>query len=491
MSKWVLAIIGSIVLTGCINEEQLDPSSQTIIQKKAQEDIGIFCNIIQKAHPSLNIYISPQRFSFLTDSILRSVNDDLTEMDLYKKINFIINEIGCSHTLTDLPAAMYDTLQNRAFFFPYPVKLVGNRLLVNIIDYNLKEGTEITYINKKPVATILKDLMMYNAVEGRHRKTQENAAADNFSLEYFYQYGQQKEFEIIYKDTLGSDHTIVEDAIKLSEWNQRNNNYKYYYDPVDVDYDFAVYDQNKYAYLKLSTFSFQGQTKQDAYENFCDNAFDLLAHKKNIRSLIIDLRENLGGSLHNAFYLYAYLTQQPFKEYEAVFSKIKTIPYNKYLDPDFTSDKETDINNRLEKEFSKKTTDNLYYLNDTLINQWKPAKNNFNGQVYVVTNSNVVSAASYFATMVKNVHRGKIVGEETAGGSFSGNGFSTLQYELPNSKIKFEFPYANIKYSFRDQKNSGHGLLPDYVVPDDYQSFKKNKDLQVSFIVDSLILNNK
>ena len=491
MSKWVLVIISSIILTGCINDEVTDPTAQIISKEKAKEDIDVFTAVLKKAHPSLNIYISAERFTKLTDSIIASVNGDLTAMELYNKIDFITNEIGCSHTIADLPGYVYDTLQSRPYFFPYPVKWIDNRLLVNIVDHDLKEGTEITHINKKPVAEIIKSLMLYNSVEGIHRKTQQNAAADNFSLEYFYKYGQQKNFELVFKDTLGATQNTTADAVTLAEWNDRNNNYKYYFDPMDVDYDLAVFPKKKYDYLRLTTFKFEGTTKQNAYENFCANSFELLKNKKDIKTLIIDLRENLGGSLFNAFNLYSYLSNQPFNEFENVTSKIKTIPYPQYLDATFASGYEESINKRLENEFSKKGNESNFYLNDTLISQWKPDKFRFDGDVYVITNSNVVSAASYFATMIKNSHRGKIIGEETTGGSFSGNGFSSLKYELPNSKIVFEFPYAHIKYTFRDEKNTGHGVLPDYQVPDNYQSFKNNKDIQVSFIIDSLILKNK
>jgi C-terminal processing protease CtpA/Prc len=102
-----------------------------------------------------------------------------------------------------------------------------------------------------------------------------------------------------------------------------------------------------------------------------------------------------------------------------------------------------------------------------------------------------VSAASYFALMVKNAGRGKIVGEETTGGAYSGNGFTTLKYILPNSKISVNFPYAHMIYSFKEKKNTGHGLLPDYHIPDSYESFKENEDRQVTFILDSLIQNKK
>jgi hypothetical protein len=48
------------------------------------------------------------------------------------------------------------------------------------------------------------------------------------------------------------------------------------------------------------------------------------------------------------------------------------------------------------------------------------------------------------------------------------------------------FPFARLAYSFKENKNTGRGVVPDYSVPDTYESFKKNTDRQLDYIIDSL-----
>jgi C-terminal processing protease CtpA/Prc len=90
--------------------------------------------------------------------------------------------------------------------------------------------------------------------------------------------------------------------------------------------------------------------------------------------------------------------------------------------------------------------------------------------------------------LIQNTGRGKIVGYETNGGKYSGNGFSLLKYVLPKTGFQFGFPYVNIIYSNGSAK-TGKGIIPDYLVEDDLESFQNNKDRQLNFIIDSLIKN--
>ena len=492
MNKLIpVIIINALLLAGCVIDKLEDPSSQKISLKKAKEDLDIFTAILKKAHPSLNVYLSKKRFAYLTDSISNSITDPITVRDFYNKINFIANETGCSHTNADLADYVYDTLQNRDIFFPYPVRWIDNKLFVNVVGYNLPQRTEIISINNKPVKDVIKSLMAYNSVEGFHRKTQENLAADNFSIDYFLKYGAQQKFELKIIDTLGKQSLLTETAISLSEWNNREVNYKYYYDPVTLDYDFYINNQKQYAYLRLATFEYEGTLKQNAFENFCNNSFELLQNKKNIKSLIIDLRENTGGKLYNSFLLYSFLTQKPFNEFERAICKIKTIPYTGYLENGFNTNYKDGVNENIEKEFFARLNSDFFTMPDSLIEVWQPNNIHYSGNVFIITNSKVASAASYFAVLVKNAGRGKIIGEETQGGAYSGNGFTTLKYELPNSRINFSFPYVHFIYTNKEEKNSGHGVIPDYFIPDSYESFKNNDDRQLSFIIDTLILNTK
>jgi C-terminal processing protease CtpA/Prc len=147
------------------------------------------------------------------------------------------------------------------------------------------------------------------------------------------------------------------------------------------------------------------------------------------------------------------------------------------------------INTRLKKEFLARSPYG-YYIPDSLIDIWEPDPLRFTGSTYIITNHKVASAASYFILLTKNNGTVMVIGTETCGGGYSGNGFRMLEYQLPASGIRFNFPYAKMIYSYNERK-TGRGLIPDYAVPDTYSSFIKNEDCQLLYINDSLILKNK
>ncbi len=478
-------IFSPFFLCSCNTKQAEDPLEKKLSENEVKEDLGVFRNVLESAHPSLALYQGKEKVEQLFDSVYNSFTGSSSLRDLYNSLYFIANETGCSHTDLFLPGHIYDTLQNRKYFFPYPVLWVDNKLLVNVTGYDLPEGTEILSINGISAGRLLHDLSSYNSIEGFHRPGQIKMASKDLSFQYYLKWGTQQKFELKIIDTSGRRKTITEEPIDYAEWNVRNDSYKYYFDGMEVDYDLAINNEKNYALLRLPTFDFDNYQKRVAFEHFCSNTFELLEKKKNITKLIIDLRENKGGKLSSAFLLFSYLTPKPFKGFDYVFSKIKRIPYPEYLDPFFSEQDKDDINYDLKNEFGRKNNGNYYYA-DSLIERWEPGDHLFNGNVFVITNPATVSSGSYFAVMVKYSGVGKIVGEETAGGSHSGNGFQTLKYILPGSSFQLVFPYAHIIYTVKEKKNIGRGVIPDHIVPDTYDAFKNNEDNQLSYILDSL-----
>ncbi len=488
MKRGLITFFCLVSLLACQEQGADNPMERILSKKFAQEDFKIFTSILKSSHPSLNLYISPKKFDLLLDSIRQTVNADMSVNELFLKYVYIVNEIGCSHTYMGIPDADYDSLLNRKFFFPIPVKLIDGRLIVNATNLTLTEGTEIVSINRKPVSEILNDIMINETVEGLHRSTQKKLAAEAFALNYFYTYGKAENFDLMVTDTTGKKQSIENiPSITLNEWYDYKGSNIYYYDKTRCDYDLFVNEKRKYAVLRVGTFSFDSEEEQAAFENFCKNSFELLSFRKDIKSIVVDLRENLGGDLYNSSLLFSYFTREEFKEYYSASTKIDEIKNPEYLDKKFLQDDRHSVDERLSNEYYYSKSANSYLLADSLIDKWKPNKFAFKGNVYVITNARVASAASYFSTMVKNSGIGKIVGEETTGGSFSGNAFTKLNYTLPYSNLQLFFPFGHIVYSFRDKKNTGSGVLPDFDIPDSYNSFKKNEDRQLRFIVDSLL----
>lgn len=475
-------------IQGCVDKAPDNPMENTINAGDAVKELKTLTAIIKRIHPSLHLYISANRFQFLSDSLQSTITNEITVAGLYNKYAYFVNEIGCLHTSVDIPEHAYDTLQNRDCIFPYSVKLLDGKLIINTLGYELTEGTEIKQINGIPAGRVVQNLALYITVDGYKRYCQTELAAEDFGLYYFFKYGPQKEFSLTVTDTNGVTKLVVEKPISLKEWNIRNYDYRYYFDPLLIDYDLSFTSNEECAVLRLATFDFQENERQRAFENFCRNTFDLLSRKKTVKRLVIDLRENTGGDLYNCFLLFSYLSPQSFREYEKVVSRINHIPYPELLDETYAAAKKEAINKQMKDEFITSTNSGYYIYSDTLIQTWSPQKNHFAGQVYVITNARVASAASYFSLLVKNSKTGKLVGEETAGSANSGNGFSILQYVMPASKIKLLLPYAHMIYTYKEQ-NMGQGVRPDYYIPDNFESFKKNKDRQIAFINDSLNKN--
>jgi Peptidase family S41 len=485
MRLYIFSIL--FLVSACRKKVSTDPLTTTLTREEAQQDLKLLRDLLEDAHPSLTEYMSEKRKDYIFDSLYNTLPEKTSLRDYFKKITFIANEIGCSHTYTELPDVITDTLYNRKLFLPFPTILLNNKLYINS-DNDLPHGSRIMEINGITAQKILDSLAMYNSVDGYHRSTQQNAAAADFAFDYFIHFGTPDIFEVLVEDTAGKTKTVYFEPVTLNDVTKREEE-KYYFDATDDTYSFYISEKDNYARLRLTDFDLGSDSRQVSFESFLKNSFELLSYKKNITTLVIDLRENTGGSLYNCFLLHSYLSKNAFSEYRKVFTRISKIPYQHYLTGSGSLYDTADIGEALKTEFLERNASG-YFIPDSLLKVWQPDKYRFSGAVYIITNFKVASAASYFTLLSKYNSHAKIVGYETAGGGYSGNGFRMLKYQLPFSGIKVAFPYAKMMYSFGEPK-TGRGLLPDYFVPDTYEAFKKNEDLQLNFITDSILSKNR
>lgn len=478
-----------LLLAACNNNKHpsIDPLTATIPREEAGYDLKFFRELLDDAHPSLNEYLSEKRVDFIFDSITATIQKKISLRDFYNKLTFITNEIGCSHTHTELPPVAEDSLYTRKLFFPFPTILLNNKLYINS-DLEQDHGTRILSINGLSADVILDSLMQYNPVDGYHRLTQKYTAAGDFGYEYYLRFGCPQQFVIKVQEKKKAPEELIVAPVTLTTYNERQAD-RYYFDATDVPYYFRVNDKEKYALLRITDFSMDSDNGEIAFKDFMRNSFELLYYKKNIGSLIIDLRENAGGYLHNCFLLNSYLSKTDFREYGNVFTRLSSIPYTNYLVASSGIYDTAEIRTTIKNEFLSMVSRG-YRIPDSLIKTWKPHKYRFSGKVYIISNHTVMSAASYFAVLAKNGCDASIVGTETAGGAYSGNGFHMLKYQLPLSAIRVRFPYARMQYQ-GGENGKGHGIIPDYQLPDTYDSFEKNDDLQVKFIIDSILLKNR
>src|SRR5688500_6696826 len=133
------------------------------------------------------------------------------------------------------------------------------------------------------------------------------------------------------------------------------------------------------AVMDVSTF-----TKGYRLTHFFKSSFKEL-NKRNTKHLVIDLRNNGGGSVTNSNLLTKFIAHKPFKIADSLYALNRSTPYRKY--------QKDRLSNALFLMFmTKKRKDDTYHFGYFEKKKFRPKKkNHFDGQVYILTGGNTFS----------------------------------------------------------------------------------------------------
>ena len=425
------------------------------------------------------------------DSVYQTLSAPTDMRAFHSKLSYIIDKIGCSHTNLYLPKTYYDTILKRNNFFPIPVIYVDGGLYVNSDVWPIPVGSHIISINGNSAEQIMNRIIDYNVPDGKNKNYNLSQGAAEFAYDYFLAYGPCINFKIEYAEpgqTKNEQKDIA--AVTLEKHLAEYNVNSYYNYSSEVGYDFEIIDSIHTAVLTLRSFAFSTSATFAAYKNFLINSFTLLKNESGIDNLIIDCRNNIGGEYENIFLLYRFLSRNAFKEVDSATVRFDKTPYTRFLDPDFALNERPSLDSMIKTEFCRLPNGNNS-MNDDENNLRRPHPMAFDGKVFVITNNNVLSAASNFVAMIKDSKRGTIVGEQTGGGYNSHNGFTRVLYKMPNTGLLLEFSAVKVQHYLLHHQLNKFGIEPDYPVSNTLTDIIENQDPQMSFIMDNLIKNDQ
>src|SRR5690606_23906150 len=229
----------------------------------------------------------------------------------------------------------------------------------------------------------------------------------------------------------------------------------------------------------------------EVYVRFLDSIFFVL-DELNIPNLIIDVRNNPGGSDPTFEQPVMYLSDHTFKEnLEAhIIFDPSTIPYKEHFWGVSTTERIDSLTlaNGMEflNDYFDEFKDGKSRQNQKHNPVYHPKSPAFTGNLYLLINENTASAASHFASLVKAYARNvTLVGVETVGGYYSHNGHIPVVYELPNSEIKTKFSIVYVVHDAPEKPDQpeGRGVLPHYEVWPKLDDFLEHKDTQMEFVL--------
>jgi hypothetical protein len=463
-----------------------------------RRDLSVFRQIREQANSGFLRYRSRAEMDSVFHWAGLQISRPMKLTEFYKVILTITDAEGSCHNSTSLPEDVLAYLPKDKGFFPYYMKRIGRHMVTNNAGGALPLGSRILSIDGRPDSVVMRRFYKYLPTDGYNLSSKERFSADNtFGWRYPLEFGVRDSFRVTYLAP-GATHpqTTTIRSISLIEkrklYQERHSApYEGYFDSDAGEvYSFSMPDSAT-AVLHFRRFDMSDNAEDPAYaafSRFLDSVFTVLK-TKHIPNLIVDVRNNPGGSDPNYEKVFTYLTDHPFRENTLAWTLFDSIPLPEYYRwnssyKDNQEQQRRELNQDLKYLFSVK--DGNHYLQNPERNPlYQPDPNRFTGNLYLLIDENVASAASHFASLVRGYSKATIVGVECTGGYYGHNGHFPVEYVLPASKIRTRFSIVHVEQDAPKLASQpvGRGIIPDFEVHQSFADFMANEDTQLKTVM--------
>jgi len=501
LKNYSFVILFIFILTSCSSvKKHNEQRTSCIPPEKLKEDVDYAYTKIKEMHPKLYWYISKDQLDYKFDSLKQTIDQSLTPLEFYFKLQPVIASIKEGHLSLRIPIKKFTKKEIKSLYnkkgmfsrFEYYVNgehlyIVGNKDSIE----NIKPGTEILKINNVPVAEYLKKYTKLISSDGYNTTFQPYFLKDVFFNFYSAEFGfkDTAKIETLYNKqikvyTLKRAEKSKTDFEKDKEQKKKTlekkvNDYVAFNNSYNRSFKFLTPDSS-IAYIKVKSFS------RSYSEKFYKETFAKIKNAKS-KYLIIDIRNNYGGSLDEINNLYSYLTPEPFtlikrSQLTSKTSPLKTNYFRKSNALQYAYKSLIYPTYVFSQTLNTYKKDNIVYYKMKADRETKPQKDAFHGKVFVLINGGSFSASSILTAKLKNDKLATLVGEET-GGANDGTiaGFYSYQ-KLPNSKISLPIGLVlvqpNISFT-----NTERGVLPDFTVTENIQDILNKKDRHMEWVM--------
>ncbi|WNJ17530.1 S41 family peptidase [Pontibacter sp. G13] len=454
-----------LIIIGCLAYSQFwGQCPQRIPKDQVTEDLVYLYETLESAHYDLYANCPKTTFDISLERILAELPDSLSLLEVFQIFQPFVAQAQMGHCTLEFPFAYCygPFIQNGGKLFPMTVQVEGDRMWVRQ-HYDslapLPTGTEILEIQGQPIPEFLEPVYDYLAGETPLLKTTMLDLAtlprilwilgitpDSFALKIKQPDGVISEVKVNTINAGEFEGFMAQEAPIFSQ-----------------DRDFRMYDQ--VAYLKPGPFTNRdsgadpdgGLSKDEAeFTSFLDTAFTQM-REEGAHTLIVDLRNNPGGTNTISDHLIAYLADVPFR-FCSRFS-VKTSAVTKAIWEDIHDD-----------DLAQLRSDILSHEDGVIFDSnipWvhpRDDSTHFDGDLYFLVNRYTYSQGTVVAAMAQDFGIGKVVGEPTADTPTTYGAIH--QFKLPNTQISVNYPKALV---IRPNGNENHiGIQPDEEMPDNF-----------------------
>ncbi len=397
--------------------QKLSPAQQI-------SDFDDLCSKLESVHPDLYLYQSKKEYENNKMKIKASMTDSIKISDFYFKIAPFIANIKDGHSmmLPPITSDFVSYVKKDGKTMPLRIKAVKNVFVVDypiVMNSGFNEGDTIFSINGVDSKDILKKAYDLWGSE-KDNGIKEAAVNTYLSLLFWHMYRWDDSYVFMVKhgNTIEKKHLEgVPQSMAMKVRRKRLSKNK----PESFSCKFSSdYTQ--------ATLIIRNVYNEKALKEFCDFVFKEINYRK-IPEIIIDMRNNTGGSSQCVERLISYFPHPEYVLYSKSQIKVSTYSkaYNKERHPEIYSQ----ICNIPDGE--------LFVVKESLIEDNRKEANLYRGKIIVLVNNKTYSGASSFAHVMNKLGIASVEGETGCPTVYFGN---FLPFTLPNSKIDYYITFA-------------------------------------------------
>ncbi len=449
-----------LVLTCTVKEQIFGQSEVYYSQDQIEQDVKYLYKTLIESHFNLFVNTPEEEYIEALDNTIISIPDSLTLLEVYRLVQPFVALSELGHCALDYPFnRLYGKYkQYGGLLFPLNINIDKQRAFIvgnYSQDTSISRGSELLSINGLPLKDVTKSIHNYLSGESSYLK---NTILDmvTFPRMMWILEETQKIYHVEIKDDNGaiSKHTLM--SIKASEFEAAFGKEKQLFQSERI---YRTIDG--IAYIKPGLFmnmnSNKNTSETNTFENnefmqFIDSAFYDINNNK-LSDLIIDIRNNSGGSNSFSDELLAYIADKPFKFCSKI--EVKTSQITRDFWEQVSDTSLTEIKNQILSHENGEV-----FMVEIPIHPPKADSLKFQGNVYALINRYSYSQATLTAAMIQDYGFGTLIGETTA--DVPTNYGSIHQFDLPNTKIAVSYPKARVVRPNGDMEFKG--TEPDILV---------------------------
>lgn len=446
-------------------------------------DFDLLVNSLKEAHTGLYWYTTRQTFDSFATIQRAKISDSLNGLQFYHIVAPVVALTREDHCDISVSKAIKEYLHDKGRFLPLSViHLNGKVFLLNDpVPGKIIKGKELIAVNGMDIDSIQRRIYQTFAADGFILSSKiRYLDLHRFSIEYAKVIGQRKTNTITVADPATGKAQVIETtsvdinglktiAAKVSTDNKIRKT------EVPASLSFPG---NSTAVLTFNTFGNSDFKEQHMdFKPFVDSAFSAIRAQK-VQHLIIDLREDGGGSEGNEDYLFAYLTSKPYTKYKYVAVSGLTFSFLKYTD--YADPKERAALERDLQREHYKAADGRYLRRPGIDRPAALKPHPFSGDVYVLISGWTYSGGAEFASLMREHTNAIFIGEETGGGFYGNTSGYHITLTLPHTGLSIEIPI--LKFALDVRKGPfGRGVIPDYPLQPSFDEFINGYDAELEY----------